>query len=1019
MTDWPLFTLPNFETIAEDTMRLGGGGIEMMMVGNFVDNANRTAWEAYATKNYDWIRAGHMHYYGSLDRLMNQSDDFIPYIHGANDGNAVDEKEYYLPFWTSYPPPNSLSYINQNVEANVAPLRYLRNETVVGPVDFTFGIDAVVHTTSARNGSLEEKPHSYVSHPIREVAGNNDEHESKVVGQVTAIVGWDEPFRNLLPEGVNGINVVMTNTCNQTFTYLLDGPEVFFLGEGDFHQTSYNHYAFGIDLFWDRKVITDKATNDPHGEDCWYSMTVYPTSRFTSTFHNNSPKVYATIFAATFALITIVFAIYDIFVRNRNTKVVRNSAISGALVSSIFPEHIRKQLVDQRRMAAELTNSSKMKSFLVGGDHESFDAGGVQAVAKPLADLFLETTVIFIDIVGFTAWSSTREPFQVFQLLETVYAEFDRIAKRRRVFKVETVGDCYVAVTGLPDPMSDHADRMARFASECMTSFNYTTKRLEVSLGPDTGDLELRIGVHSGPVTAGVLRGDRSRFQLFGDTINTTARMEETSTNGRIQLSQETAQLLKMAGHEHWLDPRTELVEAKGKGFLRTFWLKSVDDDLLTVSDLLDDVVDTVVDEASELFPDCMNNLYDRQTRLIDWNTETLLGLLKKVVARRGDSSPSRRRILEANPAMLHGGSIPLEEVKEIIELPEFNHRTGKKQQDPDSVEISSQVVSQLREYVSCIANQYRNNAFHNFEHASHVAMSVIKLLSRIVAPREMEAEIIGAANNKKTAATLHDHTYGITSDPLTQFACAFSALIHDVDHVGVPNTRLSEDMPHMAEKYTYRSVAEQNSLDIAWQMLMEDRFTELRGTLFATQAELQRFRELVVNSVMATDIVDKDLKQLRNGRWDKAFKKDAESRIVESERDAVNRKATIVIEHLIQASDISHTMQHWHVYRKWNERLFEEMYTAFREGRSEVNPATFWSKGEIGFFDFYIIPLARKLKECGVFGVSSDEFLNYAIENRREWEARGEEITAEMVAKFGKEFESCEEDDESDGYMC
>lgn len=66
--------------------------------------------------------------------------------------------------------------------------------------------------------------------------------------------------------------------------------------------------------------------------------------------------------------------------------------------------------------------------------------------------------------------------------------------------------------------------------------------------------------------------------------------------------------------------------------------------------------------------------------------------------------------------------------------------------------------------------------------------------------------------------------------------------------------------------------------------------------------------------------------------------------------------------------------------------------------GRAKDDPSLNWYKGEIGFFDFYIIPLAKKLKECGVFGVSCDEYLNYAIKNRQEWEARGEEIVNEMI---------------------
>ena len=99
----------------------------------------------------------------------------------------------------------------------------------------------------------------------------------------------------------------------------------------------------------------------------------------------------------------------------------------------------------------------------------------------------------------------------------------------------------------------------------------------------------------------------------------------------------------------------------------------------------------------------------------------------------------------------------------------------------------------------------------------------------------------------------------------------------------------------------------------------------------------------------MSTDIVDKDLKELRNSRWDKAFKKGTSANHVdENPRDEVNRKATIVIEHIIQASDISHTMQHWHVYRKWNQNLFEELYVAYLNGRMDKDPSEFWFTGEI-----------------------------------------------------------------------
>jgi 3'5'-cyclic nucleotide phosphodiesterase len=121
------------------------------------------------------------------------------------------------------------------------------------------------------------------------------------------------------------------------------------------------------------------------------------------------------------------------------------------------------------------------------------------------------------------------------------------------------------------------------------------------------------------------------------------------------------------------------------------------------------------------------------------------------------------------------------------------------------------------------------------------VVMSVMKLMSRIAQPSCMD-EI----SDREAAATLHDHTYGITSDPLTQFACAFSALIHDVDHQGVSNAQLVKEKVPIAEKYDGRSVAEQNSLDLAWQLLNSPDYKGFCAFLFPTQAELFRFRQLV-----------------------------------------------------------------------------------------------------------------------------------------------------------------------------
>ena len=127
-----------------------------------------------------------------------------------------------------------------------------------------------------------------------------------------------------------------------------------------------------------------------------------------------------------------------------------------------------------------------------------------------------------------------------------------------------------MAATGLPNPQPDHAFRMTKFAVNCINKMATLLEGLEDSLGEDTTQLGMRVGLHSGGVTAGVLRGDKSRFQLFGDTVNTASRMESNGAKGMIHCSQSTADELIMAGKAHWLTSRADKVVAKGKGEMQT-----------------------------------------------------------------------------------------------------------------------------------------------------------------------------------------------------------------------------------------------------------------------------------------------------------------------------------------------------------------------------------------------------------------------------------------------------------------
>jgi hypothetical protein len=456
------------------------------------------------------------------------------------------------------------------------------------------------------------------------------------------------------------------------------------------------------------------------------------------------------------------------------------------------------------------------------------------------------------------------------------------------------------------------------------------------------------------------------------------------------------------AGKEHWVTLREDKVVAKGKGELQTYWLKLKRGTAISANSEESESSDVSENDSVDKQAKPVSTLTARQNRIVDWHVDLLQRLLKNIIAHRQalgvkPDTANRMRVAEKN--LKNPDLMVLDEVQDVIMLPQYDANAAQNQAENESVNIDPIVISQLLNYIQTIALMYCDNPFHNFEHASHVMMSSIKLLSRIVGP-----DIETADDN--AAKSLHDHTYGIASDPLTQFSVVLSALIHDVDHSGVPNTQLIKENHELCTLFKNNSVAEQHSVNIAWDLLMEDAYVDLRGVIYSNEQELKRFRQLVVNAVMATDIMDKELGLQRRARWNKAFSDDiAMEGPRPSSEEETNRKATIVIEHLIQASDVAHTMQHWHVYKKWNGRLFEELYRAYKEGRSEKDPADNWYEGEIGFFDFYVIPLAKNLKNCGVFGVSSDECLSYARQNRREWVAKGQGVVAELIAKVSEEY--------------
>jgi len=188
----------------------------------------------------------------------------------------------------------------------------------------------------------------------------------------------------------------------------------------------------------------------------------------------------------------------------------------------------------------------------------------LKAATGSIADDFESASILFADVVDFTPFARRLAPAEVVDVLDQLFSHFDTLVERHGLEKIKTIGDCYMAAAGVPDPRADHARRAALLAIDMRDAVG--TSAIGGRLG-----LELRIGINSGPVVAGVIGTKRFLYDLWGDAVNTASRMESNGTAGEIQITRTTYELVK---DEFVCRPRGT-IEVKGQGPTETWYLVS------------------------------------------------------------------------------------------------------------------------------------------------------------------------------------------------------------------------------------------------------------------------------------------------------------------------------------------------------------------------------------------------------------------------------------------------------------
>ena len=461
---WPKVALPDFVDRAMATKKLAHAS--SVWLAPVITSETLSDWESFSVENCDWLYDKDNVDTGSRTNEVTAQARRVLSDTGISDhvfdfDGPVSGDGPFMPLWQFAPSttenltqwvnidlasvPRGLGSVLYHAVANAQPLvgaavniKSAASASVPEPIT----LDLLLRTLLGPRTNYSAEPVSPLVYPLV------DEADS-AVGLLVAMHYWRHTLEHVLQPSARGIVAVIHNTCGQdqelqAFTYRLDGANVTYLGDGDLHDKQFNHMVKTSSL----ETSTADAKLSVKADFCGYSLSVYPSKEMEKMYVTSAPLMHCAVVFFVFLSAAVIFLAYDLLVEYRQKVVMDHALQSTAIVSSLFPEAVRDRLFNeddgagsgprrmQRRRSSDgggsfLFESPKnaIKTFIGGGGGDDASTDGVPASSgpnKPIADLFPHCTVLFADIAGFTAWSSLRDPAQVFTLLEAIYHSFDQ-----------------------------------------------------------------------------------------------------------------------------------------------------------------------------------------------------------------------------------------------------------------------------------------------------------------------------------------------------------------------------------------------------------------------------------------------------------------------------------------------------------------------------------------------------------------------------------------------------------------